>query len=149
MEGKQMSPEQQMVLLASLQAKTFIQLYITIADTQRENLWHFYRKNSVLIWNGIPVPADKIQRTFKSLPGTKHHIDSLDAQPIIRDLKKKHFALVVTTSGRVAYGTGKPVRFHQSFVLERNPDVPNDPTKFYILSHNFRNRKDPPRSRRR
>ncbi|GAB5367506.1 hypothetical protein AAMO2058_001236400 [Amorphochlora amoebiformis] len=139
MDGKEvMRSDQQMILLASLQAKTFMDLYTSVADSQRENLFRFYRKNSVLIWNGTSLNgAEIIFNALKKLPRTRHKIESLDAQPIITSLEKKHTSLLISSSGKVKFGNQNPVKFYQSFVLERNPDK-NDESLFYVLSHTFR-----------
>mmetsp|Transcript_25390 Transcript_25390/g.35436 ORF Transcript_25390/g.35436 Transcript_25390/m.35436 type:complete len:150 (-) Transcript_25390:77-526(-) len=140
MESKISKPETQLAMLASMQAKKFMEIFVTIADTQRQSVHSFYRPNSTLLWNGILLKGrEQIANGLKKLPGTKHTIETLDAQPIIRPNTFPHTSFVVTCTGTIKYGMKVKKSFHQHFVLERNPDKnTQDTTQYYILTHTFR-----------
>jgi len=73
----------QLAQIATLGGEKFKDLFFAIYDAQREEVFHFYRESSVLIWNGHRKSGiNEIKSFNKSLPSSKHDIKSADAQPI-------------------------------------------------------------------
>lgn len=102
--------------------------------THRQDLIHFFKKDSRLVWDGLDLIGERFPAFFRSLPSSKHEILAVDVQPIGPDpplqpqkggMLRVGRLLMVVVTGRVQYGV-KPAAsgFHHSFLLERDPSPP-------------------------
>jgi len=97
--------------------------YYKIYDTTRQELYRFYKDQSLIIWCGTPIRGTAvINEFFKSLPGSKHTLISIDCQPVIMPIEfgiaTTATTISVSVAGNVVYGDKTAARlFNQQFLL--------------------------------
>ncbi|KAH8835580.1 hypothetical protein DL96DRAFT_1702558 [Flagelloscypha sp. PMI_526] len=120
--------------IATRAANNFQLLFYTTydSDTRLADLPNFYRSSSSITWNGKPYQGvDGLKELLKTMPSTKHDVQSFDCHPIPGTSPP---SLIMTVSGQVQHGPppppvdnkarnpdGHPRVFSQTFMLVPDP----------------------------
>ena len=138
-QSSTINQEDELLTLSTLSGYEFTELFYNIFDTQRLEIGHFFKENSIIIWDGKKLSSlNMINQFFKELPSTKHNISSIDVHSISNEeyesktvMIDRKLSLMVTVVGDVQYGFKASHRgFHHSFILE------NDYQALQLLQNN-------------
>jgi len=135
-------------------AESFVkQIYFSMFDTKREDIFHIYRDNSVVVWNGHAILGVKaILEFFKTIPPSQHSCESMDCQPIALPGEDPSRSILVNVGGTVAYfagsqsytshadkkGNSATHQFSQTFVLTLEATSSTGGRQYFVASDNFR-----------
>uniref|UniRef100_A0A1L8DGV6 NTF2-related export protein n=1 Tax=Nyssomyia neivai TaxID=330878 RepID=A0A1L8DGV6_9DIPT len=116
---------------ASRTSEEFTKLYYESLDKRRHQMSRLYLNNGVLVWNGNGITGrDDIQKFYQELPVSDHHMNTLDAQPL---LDANQLTFLIQVSGAVKFnsdGLSRP--FQQTFIITAEQD------KWKIVSDTYR-----------
>ncbi|GLB35804.1 putative nuclear pore RNA shuttling protein Mtr2 [Lyophyllum shimeji] len=143
--------------IATRAADHFTRIYYSTydSDTRLNDLPHFYRPSSSLVWNGKPFQgAAGLRKLIEKMPVTKHEVQSFDCHPIPGTSPP---SLLISVSGSVTHGRGPagnppstaarnpeghPRVFSQTFMLVPDPAAPatkpGEVAKYYISADALR-----------
>lgn len=106
------------VSLSDLNGSKFVDIYYRVIDYNRSLLSEFYRKSSVIQWNGKLIPSSTLKSFYAKIPSSRHSLLSLNVQPMSTLPFSPTPVVLITVNGKVSYLGSNAVPFTQTFVIQ-------------------------------